>query len=182
MNNNRPRDKKKRAPHNEKLCFFVVQGETCCPHGEKDANFVTTWTNTVAPNYKTCMEFKVAGRCPPLFRSQVLCRYGFCCRHAASHTIETGSNIKNNIKNDEIKTTLNILDRQVLTQDTAGLTWWNMEALGKILSSMQSLMKSTHVSWETVDRFRQMLDYSTCCCLKTCHRLLARARMNRNQH
>ena len=115
MNNNRPRDKKKRAPDNEKLwCFFVVQGERTCPHGENGCKFchdVDEYSRTKPQDVYGIQ----GGRCPS-FRSQVLCRYGICCRHAASHNTKTGSNINNNIKNDEIKTTLNILDHQVLTQ------------------------------------------------------------------
>ena len=122
MNKKRPRDK--RAPDNEKLCLFVVQGEQPCPHGEtcKFSHDVDEYIRTKPQDLTG-----IKGGCPS-FRIQGVCRYGICCRLAATHTTKAGTNLNVSVSvsnsdetqtqttNGEIKTTLNVLDRQVLTQ------------------------------------------------------------------
>jgi tRNA-dihydrouridine synthase 3 len=118
MNKKRPRDK--RAPDSEKLCLFVVRGESC-PHGTtcKFSHDVDEYIRTKPQDLTN-----IQGGCPS-FRIQGFCRYGICCRLASTHTTKAGTNIStsnnstdtdSNDGNAEIKTTFNILDRQVLTQ------------------------------------------------------------------
>ncbi|KAI2494477.1 tRNA dihydrouridine synthase [Fragilaria crotonensis] len=115
MNKKRPRDK--RAPDNEKLCLFVVRGEPC-PH-----NTTCKFSHDVDEYIRTKPQdlTNIQGGCPS-FRIQGFCRYGICCRLAGTHTTKAGTNINatntsiNTDDNDESKTTLNVLDRQVLTQ------------------------------------------------------------------
>jgi tRNA-dihydrouridine synthase 3 len=108
MNKKRPREK--RTPDNEKLCLFVIQGEPCPHQGScKFSHDIQEYIRTKPEDLKG-----IEGGCPA-YRIQGFCRYGICCRLAASHTTKDGTNL--NIKNDDVvETTKNAIDRDVLTQ------------------------------------------------------------------
>ena len=108
MNKKRPRET--RTPDNEKLCLFIIQGETCPHEGScKFSHDVQEYIRT-KPEDLTAID----GGCPA-YRIQGFCRYGICCRLASSHTTKDGSNL-NTKKDHVVETTKNAIDRDVLTQ------------------------------------------------------------------
>ena len=109
----RPRDK--RAPDNEKLCLFVIQGDTC-PHADtcKFSHDVTEYIRTKAEDLKD-----IEGGCPS-YRLYGFCKYGVCCRLAGCHTTKDGKNLTKEAVEEGTAAieaaTKNVMDREILTQ------------------------------------------------------------------